>query len=178
MPSSGPDWTDGTGSSNYSGCTLFCETNTKCLNFADNFIELTGAYLLSGRPWDERCARYYRCRHAHMMRYGQSYTHRWGGEWSAGWHLMEVGTKRTVVIDYGENWRQTVSVKAGLLSPISSLTPLPPSPLYFWTQEPRDGWPECSRLGEGIDCCCCSRPHTPSGTGTLQWRSDWFCRLG
>lgn len=90
-------------------CTLFCGMNTKCLNFADNFIELTGAYLLPGRPWDERLSRYYRCRHAQMMRYGQSYTHRWGGEWSAGLHLMEVGTKRPLVIDYVENWRKSLS---------------------------------------------------------------------
>lgn len=109
MLSSGPDWTDGTGSSNYSGCTLFCGMNTKCLNFADNFIELSGAYLLPGRPWDERLSSYYGCRRAHMMRCGQSYTHRWGGEWSAGLHLLEVGTKRPLVIDYVENWRKSLS---------------------------------------------------------------------
>lgn len=77
---------------------MFCGMNTKCLNFADNFIELTRACLFPGRPWDERLSKYCGCRHAHMMRYGQSYTHRWGGEWSAGLYLMEVETKRPLVI--------------------------------------------------------------------------------
>lgn len=36
-----------------------------------------------------------------MMGYGQFYTHRWGGEWSAGWHLMQVGPKKTLVIMQG-----------------------------------------------------------------------------
>lgn len=37
----------------------------------------------------------------HMMGYGQFYTHKWDGEWSAGWHLMQVGPKRTLVIMQG-----------------------------------------------------------------------------
>uniref|UniRef100_A0A8D1VQ02 Phosphatidylinositol 5-phosphate 4-kinase type-2 gamma n=1 Tax=Sus scrofa TaxID=9823 RepID=A0A8D1VQ02_PIG len=68
LPSSGPDWTDGSGSSDSSGCTLLCGMNAECLNFADNFIELIVACLLPGRPWDGSISRYYRygCRHAHM----------------------------------------------------------------------------------------------------------------
>lgn len=72
---------------------------------------------------------------------------------------MEVGTKRTLVIDYAENWRQSLSRMDHSLQ--SSLTPLPSSPLYFWTQKPRDGWPECSRLGEGVDCSAPPQDHTP-----------------
>lgn len=54
------------------------------------------------------------------MGYSQSYTQRWGGEWSAGWHLMEVGTKRTLMIMQGTG----ESLCQGLTT-VSSLFPHP-----------------------------------------------------
>lgn len=50
--------------------------------------------------------------------------------------------------DYAGNWRRSLSRID--YSPISSLTPLPPPPLYLWVQEPRDGWLKCSSLGESV----------------------------
>jgi hypothetical protein len=35
--------------------------NSECLNFTDNFIELTVACLPPGRPWDGGLSGYYRC---------------------------------------------------------------------------------------------------------------------
>lgn len=177
MPSSGPDWIDGPSSRNYSGCTLLCGMNKECPNFADNFIELTVAYLLLGMPWDGRLSRYYicGCRHTYMMGYSQSYTQRWGGEWSAGWHLMEVGTKRTH--DYAGNWGKSLSRIDHCLQSL-------PSPhchshlCTFGHRSPEMDDQSVQARVKVFDCCCSSpEPHTPSGTGTLQWRCGQFCRL-